>query len=193
LAWRLVALTFLDAMTMTSQLFSHETSNGKPAARADHSTACFNMGRHVLAVSEAWLEQFLIWDGVSGCICEASAVGLLPINSQGWHEGSMVYNVKVNFISKLNLMFSCIGNGKVETNAVILTCKDPFELLFRFVKELTMAWQGRECDPVGKTTSQAILIHDNKGSIDEKFLRLLTLTILECFALIIAVFVARNA
>jgi glucose-6-phosphate isomerase len=168
-----------------------ETRNGMVEARAAYDKAKLKFAQHAvavtqvgsqldeLAVKDAWIKRFPMWDWVGGRTSVTSAVGLLPAALQGFDIAALLAGaracdqttrsatVKENPAAQLALMWHHAGGGKGKKDMVVLPYKDRLELLSKYLQQLIMESLGKEKDLNGKTVNQGVAVYGNKGSTDQ--------------------------
>ncbi len=132
-----------------------------------------------VAVKDAWLARFPMWDWVGGRTSELSAVGLLPAALQGididamlagardTDEATRVRDPRKNPAALMAAAWYAIGSGKGEKDMVVLPYKDRLELFSRYLQQLVMESLGKERDLSGAVVHQGIAVYGNKGSTDQ--------------------------
>ncbi len=168
-----------------------DTRNGMVVVAAAYRAVNLNFSRHAvavtmagsqldkLAVSEAWLARFPMFDWVGGRTSELSAVGLLPaalqgIDIDGMLEGAAacdaatrVHETRRNPAALMALMWYAATDGKGKKDLVVLPYKDRLLLFSRYLQQLVMESLGKQLDLDGKRVEQGIAVYGNKGSTDQ--------------------------
>jgi len=168
-----------------------ETRNGMLEAQIAWREAGLDPSRHFVAVTgagskleavaltEAWLARFPMWNWVGGRTSELCAVGLLPAALQGIDIDALlagaaamdtVTRVPVtaqNPAALLALMWHFATDGKGAKDMVILPYKDRLLLFSRYLQQLVMESLGKELDLQGQVVNQGIAVYGNKGSTDQ--------------------------
>jgi glucose-6-phosphate isomerase len=168
-----------------------ETRNGMLEAQAAYRAAGLDPSRHFVAitqdgseldkvaVAQAWIARFPMWDWVGGRTSELSAVGLLAAALQGIDVKAMLggaaamdvltrnVDVRQNPALLMTLAWLKATNGKGEKDLVVLPYKDRLVLLSKYLQQLLMESLGKEKDLDGKTVHQGIAVYGNKGSTDQ--------------------------
>ncbi len=189
-----------------------ETRNGMLEAAAAYGRAGLSFARHAVAVTgegsnldqlairEAWLRRFPMWDWVGGRTSETSAVGLLPAALQGFDidgmlagaracdEVTRVADPRANPAAQLALAWYFLGDGRGSRDMVVLPYKDRLELFSRYLQQLVMESLGKELDLDGRVVNQGLAVYGNKGSTDQHaYVQQLREGVLNFFAVFIEV------
>ncbi|MEY4487630.1 MAG: glucose-6-phosphate isomerase [Verrucomicrobiota bacterium] len=168
-----------------------ETRNGMLEAAAAFTAAGLSYAKHFVAVtgdgskldqiaiSDAWLARFPMWDWVGGRTSELCTVGLLPAALQGIDTDAMLAGAAAmdvvtrsevtsqNPAALLALMWHYATDGRGAKDMVVLPYKDRLLLFSRYLQQLVMESLGKEFDLQGKTVNQGIAVYGNKGSTDQ--------------------------
>jgi glucose-6-phosphate isomerase len=146
-----------------------------------HAVAVTGAGSELdkLAVQEAWLRRFPMWDWVGGRTSVMSAVGLVPLTLQGLDMDQVLAGAAAmdiwtrteetlkNPAMLLALMWHHAGNGRGEKDMVVLPYKDRLVLFSKYLQQLVMESLGKELDRDGAKANQGIAVYGNKGSTDQ--------------------------
>jgi glucose-6-phosphate isomerase len=168
-----------------------ETRNGMLEAKRAYEQAGLTFAQHAvaitganseldkLAVKDAWLRRFPMWDWVGGRTSETSAVGLLPAALQGFNINELLAGAAEcdevtrnadparNPAAQLAALWYYAGQGRGAKDMVILPYKDRLELFSRYLQQLIMESLGKELDIKGNVVHQGIAVYGNKGSTDQ--------------------------
>lgn len=170
---------------------TRETRNGMLEIAAAYARAGLVFARHAvavtgvgseldrLAIEQAWLTRFPMWDWVGGRTSVMSAVGLLPAALQGINIDEFLAGARrcdaltrvpdatTNPAIRLALMWYHGTAGRGAKDMVILPYKDRLLLFSRYLQQLVMESLGKECDRNGAVVNQGIAVYGNKGSTDQ--------------------------
>ncbi len=131
------------------------------------------------AVAEGWLRRFPMFDWIGGRTSVMSAVGLVPMATQGldvpaFLAGARAMDAKTrvaaldkNAAMWLALMWWFAGDGKGKKDMVVLPYKDRLLLFSRYLQQLVMESLGKQLDLDGRIVNQGIAVYGNKGSTDQ--------------------------
>jgi glucose-6-phosphate isomerase len=168
-----------------------ETRNGMLEAQAAYKKAGLEFARYAVAVTgvgseldkvalaEAWIERFPMWDWVGGRTSVTSAVGLLPAALQGIDILALLDGAGAcdgitrqtetmkNPAALMALMWHYATNGRGEKDLVVLPYKDRLLLFSRYLQQLIMESIGKELDLDGRVVHQGLSVYGNKGSTDQ--------------------------
>ena len=168
-----------------------DTRNGMVIVAEAYSAASLSFSRRAvavtmpgskldeLAVGEAWLARFPMFDWVGGRTSELSAMGLLPAALQGFDIAGMlagaaecdtatrVHDTRHNPAALMALMWYVPTDGKGKKDMVVLPYKDRLLLFSRYLQQLVMESLGKQLDLDGKRVEQGIAVYGNKGSTDQ--------------------------
>ncbi|HEU0209353.1 MAG TPA: glucose-6-phosphate isomerase [Candidatus Udaeobacter sp.] len=168
-----------------------ETRNGMLEAEAKFAANGLQFPRHAVAVTgvgseldkhaeaNGWLARFPMPDWVGGRTSVMSAVGLLPMELQGFDiedflagaaamdERTRIPEGRQNAAMLLALMWYYAGNGKGEKDMVIIPYKDRLALFTKYLQQLVMESLGKEKNLSGQIVHQGIAVYGNKGSTDQ--------------------------
>ncbi len=168
-----------------------ETRNGMLEAQAAYSAIGLDFTKHAvaitgagseldrIAVADAWIARFPMWDWVGGRSSVTSAVGLLPAALQGLDIDGFLAGARAcdeltrnsvttaNPAALLSLMWHHATNGRGEKDMVVLPYKDRLLLFSRYLQQLVMESIGKEKDLAGNLVNQGIAVYGNKGSTDQ--------------------------
>jgi len=168
-----------------------ETKNGMLEAKVAYEAAGLDFARHAvavtgrgseldaLAVKEAWIARFPMWDWVGGRTSVMSAVGLLPAALQGIDIDALLAGAATcdavtrhqeamsNPAALLALMWFHSTRGRGEKDMVVLPYKDRLLFFSRYLQQLVMESLGKERDNEGRIVNQGIAVYGNKGATDQ--------------------------
>jgi glucose-6-phosphate isomerase len=168
-----------------------ETRNGMVEAQAAYLAVGLDFPKHAvaitgagseldrIAVAEALIARFPMWDWVGGRSSVTSAVGLLPAALQGLDIDGLLAGARAcdgltrnkltnaNPAALLSLMWYHATNGRGEKDMVVLPYKDRLLLFSRYLQQLIMESIGKEKDLAGNLVNQGIPVYGNKGSTDQ--------------------------
>ena len=168
-----------------------ETRNGMLEAQAAYKRAGLDFARYAVAVTgvgseldkvalaEAWVGRFPMWDWVGGRTSVTSAVGLLPAALQGIDILALLDGAGAcdkitrrpetfkNPAALMALMWHYATNGRGEKDLVVLPYKDRLLLFSRYLQQLIMESIGKELDVDGNVVCQGLSVYGNKGSTDQ--------------------------
>lgn len=148
---------------------------------AAHAVAVTGEGSQLdkVAVAEAWLARFPMWDWVGGRTSETGPVGLLPAALQGldirallegaraMDELTRVPDAAQNPAAGLALAWHHLTEGRGAKAMVVLPYKDRLMLFSRYLQQLVMESLGKELDLQGGKVCQGLTVYGNKGSTDQ--------------------------
>ena len=148
---------------------------------SDHAVAITGQGSKMdqIALREAWLTRFPMWDWVGGRTSEMATVGLLPACLQGidilellkgareMDEKTRIDAIEQNPAALLALSWFQATKGVGEKAMVVLPYKDRLQLFSKYLQQLVMESLGKEHDLNGKCVEQGIVVYGNKGSTDQ--------------------------
>ena len=168
-----------------------ETRNGMLEAAAAFRAAGLDYPKHfvavtgagskldLLAVKDAWLARFPMWDWVGGRTSELCAVGLLPAALQGIKTDQLLAgaaamdkvtrtpSLEENPAALLAAMWYWATDGRGSRDMVVLPYKDRLLFFSRYLQQLIMESLGKELDLQGRVVNQGIAVYGNKGSTDQ--------------------------
>ncbi len=169
---------------------TQETKNNLTAFEASFARAGLNFSAHACAVTMKdsqldkyaktanWLKVFPMADSIGGRTSETSVVGHLPAALAGidftsllagaCHMDELTRNPKTadNPAYLLAASWFLAGDGKGDSNMIIVPYSDRLLLLSRYLQQLVMESIGKELDRDDNTVHQGLNVFGNKGGTD---------------------------
>ncbi|MBN1864932.1 MAG: hypothetical protein JW808_08530, partial [Victivallales bacterium] len=169
---------------------TQETKNNLTAFEASFAKAGLSFSAHACAVTMKdsqldkyartanWLKVFPMAESIGGRTSETSVVGHLPAALAGIDFTSLLAgachmdeltrepDTAQNPAYQLAASWYLAGDGRGDSNMIIVPYSDRLLLLSRYLQQLVMESIGKELDREGNTVHQGLNVFGNKGGTD---------------------------